>query len=576
MIWKSSAVTFAVMILWATTLSAGCISGNCFNGKGTFVYNDGSKYTGTFTKGKPNGTGTYHHRDGSVYAGEFSHGAKHGLGKIRFQSGDEYSGHFEQGVISGFGIMVYRNGDRYEGTWVNGKSAGSGTYAFADGDVYTGGFLDGQFNGKGKLVRADGSFYDGPWIRNKKHGKGIVGQNGRKMMHIYDMNVLTGEQDLATEMQEPPAATSGQITSSGPKDCTDTYCHNETGIYKYLDGSVYTGYFINGEGDGQGRCTYADGAYYEGGWKNHSPQGRGTMHFASGRVYAAYWENGVPVQKISSGYPPKQGAGTPVVSTGPQPTGKENGNKPAIANGADGKIQIYALIVGVATYNHMPSLKYTDDDAYQLYAFFKSPEGGALKDDNIKILIDDAATHATILGELKSLSARADADDVVILYLSGHGLDGAYVPSDFDGSHNQLPYSTILEELDKSSARHKLFVTDACHSGSMIAAARTPLTVAIQNFYNAFNTANGGTAIMTSSKQEEVSLEYGGLRQGVFSHFLIKGLKGYADADNDKLVTIDELYSYIYNQVRQYTANKQTPSITGDFDKNMPVGWVRQ
>ena len=100
--------------------------------------------------------------------------------------------------------------------------------------------------------------------------------------------------------------------------------------------------------------------------------------------------------------------------------------------------------------------------------------------------------------------------------------------------------------------------------------------MAIQNFYNAFNTANGGTAIMTSSKQEEVSLEYGGLRQGVFSHFLIKGLKGYADANSDKLVTIDELYSYIYNQVRQYTANKQTPSITGDFDKNMPVGWVRQ
>ena len=46
----------------------------------------------------------------------------------------------------------------------------------------------------------------------------------------------------------------------------------------------------------------------------------------------------------------------------------------------------------MASYKHMPALQYTDDDAYRMYAFLKSPEGGALKDEQIKILVDDAAT----------------------------------------------------------------------------------------------------------------------------------------------------------------------------------------
>ena len=80
--------------------------------------------------------------------------------------------------------------------------------------------------------------------------------------------------------------------------------------------------------------------------------------------------------------------------------------------------------------------------------------------------------------ELHNLAFNADSDDVVLLYLSGHGLDGAYVPSDFDGSKNQVTYDDILEIINKSAARHKLFITDACHSGSMLAAARSPFNVA--------------------------------------------------------------------------------------------------
>ena len=39
----------------------------------------------------------------------------------------------------------------------------------------------------------------------------------------------------------------------------------------------------------------------------------------------------------------------------------------------DEDVKIYAMIVGVARYDHMPTLKYTDDDAYKIYAFLQKP-----------------------------------------------------------------------------------------------------------------------------------------------------------------------------------------------------------
>ena len=78
-----------------------------------------------------------------------------------------------------------------------------------------------------------------------------------------------------------------------------------------------------------------------------------------------------------------------------------------------------------------------------------------------------------------------------------------------------------------------------------------------------------------SSKAEELSLEDHGLRQGVFTYYILKGLKGAADPNGDYIVTVKELYNYVYAKVREYTANVQTPVLTGDYDDNMPVALRR-
>ncbi len=98
---------------------------------------------------------------------------------------------------------------------------------------------------------------------------------------------------------------------------------------------------------------------------------------------------------------------------------------------------------------------------------------------------------------------------------------------------------------------------------------------ALSKYYKTLAQAEAGTALIMSSKSDETSLESSGLRQGVFSHFLIRGLKGEADEDDNKIVSIGELYQFIYNNVRDYTGLRQSPLIKGDYDDKMTVGVIR-
>jgi uncharacterized caspase-like protein len=332
------------------------------------------------------------------------------------------------------------------------------------------------------------------------------------------------------------------------------FCAEGRGTYTYADQTVYKGDFRNGQPEGEGRVYYSSGDRYVGGWKDHAPHGKGTMFYVNGVVYHAIWEYGRVYKRLDNK--------TDVVS---------NAGNNAVA---DQDVKIWALVIGVGSYQHMPLLKYTDDDAYQVYAFLKSPEGGALTDEQVRLLIDEDATHRNILFAMQDIFLKADENDVVLFYFSGHGLDGAFLPVDYDGYYNSLQHEEIKKVLVQCKAKHKLVVADACHSGSLLA-VRKPIDASLQQYYKAFETTRGGLALLMSSKKEEFSLEDGGLRSGVFSHYLISGLKGQANSDGNNIVTISELFEYVHTKVRAYTARAQTPILTGSFDPQMPVGLIR-
>ncbi|HQU59254.1 MAG TPA: caspase family protein [Saprospiraceae bacterium] len=542
-------VLIILSTILATTLASAqieCTSGDCINGQGACIYPSGARYEGQFREGKPNGKGTLSFSDGREYIGDWKNGYRHGMGILSYPNGDKFTGEFDANLFDGRGIMAYANGNRYEGPWQDGKQEGRGVFFFANGDRYEGQFRQGLCEGEGVMFYSDGSIYSGQWANNVRHGRG--------KLSFPDGEEITGEWDKGQYLTDWSKLAYQGDTANLP-NCNLLFCNAGPGKYTYGDGSVYVGDFYNGMPEGSGTVYYASGNRYEGGWKQHTPHGRGVMYYNNGRIVGAIWDFGKPIKKLF-----EQGE-----SEGPTP----------IPIDRDAQVKIWAVVVGAATYTHMPPLRYTDDDAYQLYAFLKSPEGGALPDEQVRLLIDEQATRKNILNAMRSVFLRADENDVIIFYFSGHGLQGAFLPVDFDGYNNQLKHEEIKALLEESKAKHKIVLADACHSGSLLS-MKTPLQIALKRYYEAFEQSSGGTALLMSSKGEEYSLEDGGLRSGIFSHFLVLGLKGAANQNGDDLVTIQELFDYVHQNVRMYTGNVQTPTLTGIFDPNMPVAFVRE
>ncbi|HSF51076.1 MAG TPA: pentapeptide repeat-containing protein, partial [Nitrososphaeraceae archaeon] len=87
-----------------------------------------------------------------------------------------------------------------------------------------------------------------------------------------------------------------------------------------------------------------------------------------------------------------------------------------------------------------------------------------------------------------------------------------------------------------------------------------------------------GTALLTSAEANEVALEdiKWGDGHGVFSHYLLKGLRGKADGygggKKDGIISIGELFEYVRDKVKEDTKNLQHPSIgTSPYDRNLPL-----
>ncbi len=526
-------------------LHAQCLKGDCTEGYGEMKLPDGSVYKGWFKNGKMHGSGIRYYRRGDVYLGWFAEGLREGEGRLKFAEGHDFLGQWHADRRNGYGKMRWVDGTRYEGNWQDDLPHGKGKYFFADGGWYEGQFVNGQFEGFGIRQYADGTRYEGHWHHGKKHGEGRwIGADG---------TVWAGQWQAGQRLDAQQGAVDAVGAKSPLRDCNDEYCAEGTGRYVFADGSVYVGQFKNGLPGGEGEVWYANGDHYRGGWYRTLPDGLGTMTFADGRALTAEWDLGQTTTILAT-------RDAPYLRIEVEPL-------------RDPEARIWAVVVGIAAYSHQPALHYTDNDAFRLYSFLKSPEGGALPDEQIRVLIDEEATRDNVLRAMQEVLLRADDNDVVLFYFSGHGIEGAFLPTDYDGSFHKLAHEEILEIMQRSRARLKLVLGDACHSGSL---QHVKAPTLLTDLYGQLSPEQGGIALMLSSRGQEISLEDSNLRSGVFSYYLIQALKGLADRNADGIVTLEETYQYVRREVRRYTAGVQTPVLTGTADPAVPVAVVRR
>lgn len=439
-------------------------------------------------------------------------------GKIVFPDGSSYEGQFRQGKMHGLGIFLASNKSKYHGTWSANQRHGEGRQLFANGDTYEGDFVNNRMQGKGVMNFANGHQYDGDWVNDRPEGMGIYTFDGREK---------------------------------------------------------YVGEFVNGKFSGQGVYYYENGSYYEGRWVENDRDGAGTMVLASGKTVTGSWVaneyQGDPNDLHEIIEVDLSGMTAEVLNDNEEDDTKTTN----VVKPFESTVKIHAVLVGVSQYTATTQLNYTDDDAYQMYAFLKSPEGGAVEDENITVLIDETATRARILAAMRDVFSKADEDDVILFYFSGHGVKGAFLPIDFTGDWSvTLPHDEITDILHKSKAKHKVVIADACYAGSFALTPKSPYQANLQTFYDAFEQSAGGLALFLSSRSNEISLEDADLRSGLYSHYIREGLKGAADTNGDNVITVTELNIHVTKRLQPFN-QAQNPMLIGDHDPNMPIAMVR-
>jgi uncharacterized caspase-like protein len=254
--------------------------------------------------------------------------------------------------------------------------------------------------------------------------------------------------------------------------------------------------------------------------------------------------------------------------------------------------QRWAVVVGISRYQHggrdLANLRYADRDAKAFYEFLISPTGANFPKTNIRFLMNEEATLANLKDALYVFLQNAIEEDLVIIYFAGHGSpepannENLYLLA-HDTDPRRLP-STAFPMWDIETALSRyiraervVLIADACHSAGIGSGFATRAITVEGNPVNRYlmqlAKSGRGRAIFTASEAGEQSQEsknWGG-GHGVFTYFLLEGLKGKADADKDGIVTLGEAMDYTDERVRRATRNKQHPDTSGNFDRNLPL-----
>ena len=108
--------------------------GNCSDGYGTYVYDNGDRYTGNWSNGKLHGQGTYTFADGEKYVGEFSNSKRHGYGVYTWLDGSKYAGEW----VNGERVENSSSKNQSTNTYNNNQNNNTPTYNNTSGKSYLG------------------------------------------------------------------------------------------------------------------------------------------------------------------------------------------------------------------------------------------------------------------------------------------------------------------------------------------------------------------------------------------------------------------------------------------------------
>ena len=240
--------------------------------------------------------------------------------------------------------------------------------------------------------------------------------------------------------------------------------------------------------------------------------------------------------------------------------------------------QRWAVVIGVSHYHDSGiNLQFADKDAEAVRDFLLDPKGGAVPEANMRYLVNEEATSSNIRSALFDFLATPGPDDLVIVYFAGHGTNDFRKSPD---NYYLLGYDSDVKDLGGTAVRMRelqeafqttlkanlVTLVDACHSGGM---GKAVPNLTNQRWLNAGFGQH--RAIITASDIDELSREdtrWGG-GHGVFTYYLLRGLKGGADLKHDHRISVGDLFDFVRDNVVKDTDGAQKPTVETGSERGL-------
>jgi Caspase domain len=235
--------------------------------------------------------------------------------------------------------------------------------------------------------------------------------------------------------------------------------------------------------------------------------------------------------------------------------------------------QRMALIIANDTYEQgaLQNLRAPAADAEALGRVLGDPQIG---DFAVQVVRNEPA-HI-IQAHIEEVFSEGRPDDVLLLHFSGHGLKSESGELFFAASNsrpNRLGSTAVSADfvqrcMRDSRSRSVVLLLDCCYGGAFAqgVTVRAAGDVNVLDSFPEGRSGGRGRAVITASSAMEYASEGDELgddqqgRPSVFTSALVEGLaSGDADQDEDGWVSLDELYDYVFDKVREQNPH-QTPS----------------
>ena len=247
--------------------------------------------------------------------------------------------------------------------------------------------------------------------------------------------------------------------------------------------------------------------------------------------------------------------------------------------------QYIGLFIGIEEYRDakFPRVGHAVDDATGVRQAFIDLGS---HEDRLTLLTNGDCTYSRLTSAIKRLCKLAVEDDVVVIFVAGHGLNqgGKNYIICSDTEHDFVSSSAIAQdfieaELKKCVSTRKMVFIDSCHSGVAI-------TQGLRDGESGFAVEDlkylardvQYLAVFSSCMDDEKSLTDFRRKHGVWTYFLIEALSGRVPKLYEQdLLFSDKLQAYLKAQTRERTYEisttkaVQTPVLFAAQNDRFPV-----